>query len=65
MQDAPVPSPCTSVCSLSPETGYCLGCLRTIDEIAHWGQMTNAEKRAVVSQLDTRREHQPATKGPK
>jgi len=51
----PVPSPCTSVCRMSPVTGLCEGCLRTIDEIAAWSRMEDDEKRAVWALLDARR----------
>ena len=29
-------SPCVNICQINPETGYCIGCMRTIDEIAGW-----------------------------
>lgn len=57
-----VPSPCVSVCTMSPQTGLCEGCLRTIDEIAHWGLYTEDEKRAVWAQLQVRR-GQPVERG--
>ena len=50
-----VASPCTSVCKMNPTTGLCEGCLRTIDEIAHWGLFDDDEKRAVLTQLAARR----------
>jgi uncharacterized protein len=53
-QDA-VPSPCNSVCRMSPRTGLCEGCLRTIDEIASWSRMSDDEKRAVWERIDRRR----------
>jgi len=57
MSDAQaVPSPCTSVCRMSPTTGLCEGCLRTLDEIADWSRMEDHEKRAVWLLLDQRRE---------
>jgi predicted Fe-S protein YdhL (DUF1289 family) len=52
----PVPSPCTSVCRMSPSTGLCEGCLRTLDEIAAWSRMEAHEKRAVWVLLEQRRE---------
>jgi predicted Fe-S protein YdhL (DUF1289 family) len=52
-----VASPCTSVCRMSPDTGLCEGCLRTLDEIATWSRMENHEKRAVWLQLAQRREN--------
>ena len=53
---APVPSPCTSVCRMSPANGLCEGCLRTLDEIAAWSRMEEHEKRAVWVLLEQRRE---------
>ena len=41
-----VPSPCVSVCQMKPSLGRCVGCLRTLDEIAAWGGMDAAAKRA-------------------
>jgi len=52
---APVPSPCVSVCRIDPATGWCEGCLRTIDEIARWGLFSDAEKLAVWVELRRRR----------
>ena len=49
-----VPSPCISVCRMSPVTGWCLGCFRTIDEIVAWGRMADDGKRAVWLRLEQR-----------
>ncbi len=49
-----VPSPCQSVCIMHPDTGWCEGCLRSIDEIAAWSRMDPAQKRAVWGQLTDR-----------
>jgi len=50
-----VASPCENICQMNSETGYCSGCLRTIEEIADWLEMTNEEKRNVLTQLEERR----------
>jgi uncharacterized protein len=55
MTGTPVPSPCTSVCTMSAQTGLCTGCLRTIEEIAGWGQMTDAQKKAVLGLISDRK----------
>lgn len=59
-QNAPktlsVPSPCISVCVMDPVTGFCRGCLRTIDEIADWSILEDIEKRAVWKELNVRRQ---------
>lgn len=49
-----VRSPCVSICRIDPQTGYCEGCLRTIDEIAAWGAMGSAERQAVWLELRAR-----------
>lgn len=52
---APVPSPCVNVCRMNEATGLCEGCLRTLDEIACWSLLDDAEKRTVWQQLPQRR----------
>ncbi|HTH80820.1 MAG TPA: DUF1289 domain-containing protein [Ramlibacter sp.] len=49
-----VPSPCMSICRMDMDTGLCEGCLRTLDEIAAWGRMSEEEKRDVWTQLSER-----------
>lgn len=48
------PSPCVSVCRMSPQTQLCEGCFRTIDEIARWGAMDNAAREAIWSRIEQR-----------
>ncbi len=36
-------------------SGYCRGCYRTLDEIARWGEMNDAERAAVLAGLPGRR----------
>jgi uncharacterized protein len=48
------PSPCINVCSLD-SAGYCVGCLRTGDEIARWLSMSAAEQWQLLAQLAERR----------
>ena len=55
MTAAPVASPCISVCRMDDGTGWCEGCLRTLDEIAVWSVMEDDDKRAVLLELSRRR----------
>ena len=55
LADAPVPSPCISVCRMDEATGLCAGCLRTIDEIAAWSVLDDGERRAVWDAIAARR----------
>ena len=50
-----VASPCISVCEMDAASGYCIGCLRTIDEIAAWSVLDAEAKRAVLAALPSRR----------
>ena len=48
-------SPCISVCTLDPQTGFCQGCLRTDDEIAAWPDLSYDGKIEVLERLRARR----------
>lgn len=43
----PVPSPCVGICRLTPDGATCLGCGRTIDEIAAWSRADDDTRRAI------------------
>ena len=51
-----VASPCNSICRLDAHSGWCEGCLRTIDEITTWGLLDDAAKARICAQLPLRRE---------
>jgi len=48
-------SPCVKVCQMDPARGVCIGCCRTLDEIARWSGMSDAEREHVLSLLPDRR----------
>ena len=50
-----VASPCISLCQMHQATGWCQGCLRTLDEIAAWGGLDDGGRRQVLQQLRARR----------
>ncbi|WP_238210502.1 DUF1289 domain-containing protein [Caballeronia novacaledonica] len=41
---------------MNPETGFCDGCLRTIEEIAAWASCDDDERRAVLARVESRRQ---------
>ncbi|MDH7785262.1 putative Fe-S protein YdhL (DUF1289 family) [Ochrobactrum sp. 19YEA23] len=41
---------------MDAETGFCLGCARTLDEITRWSHMTAEEQITVLSLLPDRHE---------
>lgn len=50
-----VQSPCIKLCVVHPEARICVGCHRSLDEIARWSQMTQDERIAVMTQLPGRK----------
>lgn len=54
-QSAAILSPCVKVCRIEPGGDVCLGCERTLAEIAGWGLFTNAERAAIMATLPARR----------
>ncbi|WP_242120441.1 DUF1289 domain-containing protein [Sphingomonas lacusdianchii] len=49
-----IESPCVLVCSIDTDTGLCLGCGRTRDEIARWTAIDGDARRAVMAILPQR-----------
>jgi uncharacterized protein len=49
-----IKSPCILVCFISPDTGLCMGCHRTIDEIEHWIDYTDKQRDEIMEQLSAR-----------
>ena len=49
-----IETPCVKICSLDHAAGICLGCGRTLDEIAQWTRLNDAERRTIIDQLPAR-----------
>jgi predicted Fe-S protein YdhL (DUF1289 family) len=47
-------SPCVKICQLDHAKGVCVGCLRTLDEIARWSQMTEEQRLRIMADLPKR-----------
>lgn len=50
-----IESPCVKLCSIHPEARLCVGCLRSLDEIGAWSQMSAEERRSIMAELPGRR----------
>ena len=55
-----IASPCTRRCTVAPGSDICVGCYRTVDEIVRWTKFTDAERQAVLDQLESRRNTKPS-----
>jgi predicted Fe-S protein YdhL (DUF1289 family) len=52
--EATLASPCNRVCVMHPARQICIGCGRTLDEIARWTDLGEAERACIMAQLPTR-----------
>ncbi|WBY06267.1 DUF1289 domain-containing protein [Sphingomonas sp. 7/4-4] len=50
----PIASPCNNICRIDDVTGWCIGCGRSLDEIARWGTTSDADRDAVMAALPER-----------
>ncbi|MBB4103478.1 DUF1289 domain-containing protein [Allorhizobium borbori] len=58
-------TPCTRICQIEPGTGWCIGCGRTLQEIAGWSRFSNGERRQIMASLPDRlAQMKPAGKSP-
>jgi predicted Fe-S protein YdhL (DUF1289 family) len=58
MSDAPpraIATPCVKVCVVDGESGLCLGCFRTLPEIAGWARFSDGQRAELMAALPARR----------
>jgi len=48
-------SPCIKVCTIEAATGLCVGCARTLTEIAAWSALSEGERARIMTELPARR----------
>ena len=60
MSESPISTPCLGVCAVSGAHNLCIGCGRTLKEIAGWTRLTEPERRAIMDQLPARLAALPA-----
>jgi predicted Fe-S protein YdhL (DUF1289 family) len=49
-----IDSPCISLCAVSGQTGFCIGCGRQLKEIAGWSSFSEDERAAIRAELPKR-----------
>lgn len=50
----PVSTPCIQVCVIDPRSALCIGCGRTLEEIAAWGGLDEPSRLAIMAGLEAR-----------
>jgi predicted Fe-S protein YdhL (DUF1289 family) len=53
MIEVPVASPCVDICRLDAQ-GLCVGCRRTLEEIAEWSRASEARRREILRNVAER-----------
>jgi uncharacterized protein len=65
MSGSALSTPCVRICVIDPLSALCIGCGRTVEEIAAWTAMSEAERGFVMAALGARqaRARSRATRG--
>ena len=50
----PILTPCIKVCVVDGETGLCMGCYRTLAEVAAWARLDDEVRAEILQDLPTR-----------
>ena len=50
-----IETPCVQVCIVEPTTGLCLGCKRTLPEIAQWSRLSAERRAEIMAELPDRK----------
>ncbi|HEY1837829.1 MAG TPA: DUF1289 domain-containing protein [Rhizomicrobium sp.] len=49
-----ISSPCIKICEIDPASRLCRGCGRSLNEIAQWGSLSEAQRRVLMAILPER-----------
>ena len=58
-----LPSPCVNICCLDATEQWCLGCLRTLEELRQWGSADAATQRRIWQRILVRLERAAGVQG--
>jgi uncharacterized protein len=47
-------SPCNDICTTDLESGLCVGCGRSLEEIANWNSYTDIKKKEILANIQNR-----------
>jgi predicted Fe-S protein YdhL (DUF1289 family) len=51
----PIETPCVKICIVDGESGLCLGCHRTLMEVAGWTRLSDEDRTRIMAELPDRR----------
>ena len=50
----PMVTPCIKVCVVDGESGLCMGCYRTLQEVATWARLDEDQRLGIMAELPER-----------
>jgi predicted Fe-S protein YdhL (DUF1289 family) len=49
-----IATPCVKICVVDAESGLCVGCFRTLAEVARWARLSDADRTRIMGELADR-----------
>ena len=50
-----IDSPCIDICTIDRDSGECIGCGRTVEEVRNWTNFDNLKKKQILENLNARK----------
>ena len=50
-----IDSPCIDICTIDRNSGECIGCGRTVEEVRNWTNFNNLKKKQILENLNARK----------
>ena len=47
-----IDSPCIDICTINRNSGECMGCGRTVEEVRNWTNFNNLKKKQILENLN-------------
>ena len=47
-----IDSPCIDICTIDRNSGECIGCGRTVEEVRNWANFDNLKKKQILENLN-------------
>jgi len=47
-----IDSPCIDICTIDRNSGECIGCGRTVEEVRNWTNFNNLKKKQILENLN-------------
>ena len=52
-----IDSPCIDIYTIDRDSGECIGCGRTIEEVSNWANFDNLKKKQILENLNAKNEN--------